>query len=80
MQRLEIKKPGKAGRCRREAEEQPLSAADGGKRLPFAEIADPEGKHEHDHHRADEGGKIAVDALQSSLGENGSKGGKKRGE
>ena len=51
-----------------------------GERLPFAKIADPQGDDEDDHHGADEGGEVAVDAVQSDLGEDGGQRGEEGGE
>ena len=57
-----------------------MPVGDLGERLPFAEIADPQGDDKDDHHGADEGGEVAVDAVQSDLGEDGGQRGEKGGE
>ena len=57
-----------------------MPVGDLGERLPFAEIADPQGDDKDDHHGTDEGGEVAVDAVQSDLGEDGGQRGEKGGE
>ena len=70
LQGFEVGEPGCAGGEAGENQERPVSSRKPVYALPFAGIGQEQDQRGEDDQRADEGGEIRIDALQTQLGKN----------